>query len=278
MKRASRGFTLVELLVVIAIIAVLVALLLPALGKAKLEAAKVSCGSNVRQIVLATSNFCQDHKGVLPGAGKSSSGQYLGWIAGSTWNTSAFKPMLDGKYLVTNSQWCPGQPGQLYLSKLNLGSAPSGNSVHYNYLPHPGFAWDGKWSIPSTWPTTSGPPTGTVMRWQTLNEMPNDRAVITDIVYSQASTAHVDSKGNASWNVGYADGSVRVATSKNLYAQLKKTGPFSKWEAQLCDAIRIVELLSQDKDEKGSGTAFWQNIGGTTDQFYPVRLNVVPDH
>ena len=57
MKRPRCGFTLVELLVVIAIIGVLVSLLLPAVNAAREAARKAQCINNMRQIVLATSNY-----------------------------------------------------------------------------------------------------------------------------------------------------------------------------------------------------------------------------
>lgn len=67
LKRGKkRGFTLIELLVVIAVIALLMAIIMPALGKAKLYAQKIVCRNNIRQQCLGTILYADDHDTRVP--------------------------------------------------------------------------------------------------------------------------------------------------------------------------------------------------------------------
>src|SRR5581483_2641370 len=68
-SRKRHAFTLVELLVVIGIIALLIAMLLPALNKAREGARSVQCLSNMKQLATATIMFANDHHGYMPGNG-----------------------------------------------------------------------------------------------------------------------------------------------------------------------------------------------------------------
>jgi prepilin-type N-terminal cleavage/methylation domain-containing protein/prepilin-type processing-associated H-X9-DG protein len=80
MKKKT-GFTLIELLVVVAIISVLIAMLLPALSRARESARAALCTSNMRSIGLASQQYVMDNNGTLPSAGyATSSGWWYYWF------------------------------------------------------------------------------------------------------------------------------------------------------------------------------------------------------
>jgi len=138
-RRFQNGFTLIELLVVIAIIAILAALLLPALAGAKRRAQTVHCLSNLRQWGLALNLYATQNDDATPRDGTSNGGTYA--VDGIPADAPAGTPQDRAAWFNT----LPQLVGDKKLS--DYEALPGGNA--YNKLPFPGNGIGKIWHCPS---------------------------------------------------------------------------------------------------------------------------------
>jgi prepilin-type N-terminal cleavage/methylation domain-containing protein/prepilin-type processing-associated H-X9-DG protein len=234
MKSVKSGFTLIELLVVIAIIAILAALLLPALSRAKLQAVNIQCMSNSKQFVASwsmytgdssdhlvinsdwsssysnTPSWCDGHMDWTGGAGSENTN--VQDLIGPT--NAALAPYVANNYKI---YWCPADK---YLSSQQSGwahrvrsiamDAALGDGLKYSFDPPfvPQFWWATKMSqviVP-----------GPSQSWLILDEHPD--SIDDEILYINPGDASgtglftelPGSNHDGACGVGYADGHAEV--------------------------------------------------------------------
>ena len=125
------GFTLVELLVVIGIIALLISILLPALGKAKEQGNALKCMNNMRQLVTATIMYCNAAKDIPPDGAEGPPQNKFDWVYWQPKGTAIYDDVTQSTialYLAKEEATlramltCPSDPVAEHIS--NYGGRP----------------------------------------------------------------------------------------------------------------------------------------------------------
>ena len=275
-RTAPRAFTLVELLVVIGIIAVLVAILLPALSRARLQAQRVTCATQMRELVNATVMYCNDNKGYLPE------------LRGYTKDPNTL-PAYDNSYLCAiGASGFPAFPdfennvnpnigngaglGKLYvhhyINSWKVLICPSLiNAINLNSQQRAGYFFNPHWAYTTEVPTIRS------YRYKKIKDIPKDRCLLHEFFYNEGSIAHLEPREySAYFNVAFPDG--HVMTVKNKTA--RDRAAIAGWDSTRgADVIGIVENVANGEPlNKTLGKAWDQNYETRSyESFWPTAPN-----
>jgi len=195
-RHSSRGFTLLELLVVIAIIAVLAAILLPALSRVREAGRRASCLNNLSQLGLSLHMFAQEHDGAMPWSGGDGNGDGLLQLLGD------YAP---DKYVFV----CPSDPSQRAFNDQNGEDAPPNSSyIEGNRSLRQSYDYFGAYTKT---PIVLPPPAKGIPKWPLMWDLMVPYKELAEENYSRSgrnssgSFNHVPSGGNVLWLDGSVD-------------------------------------------------------------------------
>ena len=262
MKRQIKGFTLIELLVVVAIIALLIAILLPSLGRAREQANRSTCAANLRGISQSMAVYASENNDAYPTTIGKASTAYDATTWGASGSTTAETTLTANIYTggTTGSPaqclWVLVLKNQVSAKSLLCKSDPVAESqaasqmTGSNYFTNIQKAGQLSYSIAFPWQTTA---IGAAAYWR--NNTDASQALISDIALSGSDTtagkAPVDynspNHGGDGQNVGFGDG----------HAEWAKTPEVGK-------SGENIFLLNANPAFKGKSTVAAGGIGGAT--------------
>ena len=253
-QNQSRAFTLTELAVVIATIAVLTALVLPALAGVANKGGRAQCANNLRQIYVASMIYATEYRDWLPvnlvhpsSINVLNGMHYTRYMAG--WSPNAFVP--------TNASY--GYPGDYVFTDLGLvyHAALAGNGSIF-FCPDmwgtgvgadsysPLLTTDSSGMVRSSYqfnPRTIDPTNGNVLRlYQKTSDLPPHKLFVVDFLCPGAAYFHFRER---SWNVLFTDGSVQFSRNVQAYNLIQIT-PFDESAVSHMNENQIFNLLELD--------------------------------